>query len=637
MGGLFGTPPTRFGNQNYEDICKAAKANGILWEDPLFPAEGKSLFHSKSAPEQIVWKRPKEICEDPKLLVEGADSGDVTQGQLGNCWFVAASSSLAQQEEIFEKVIPKIQDQEWDKENPDNYCGVFRFRFWRFGAWVEVVIDDRLPTVNGELIYIHSQSKNEFWSALLEKAYAKLSGCYENLDGGNTADALTDFTAGVAQTLELTDPKLQEGEQEKEDLWAELRKAHHRNFLMSCSIKIKSAEEMEAKTEVGLVKGHAYGITGVKDVKLSKHGVLSLFNREKVKLVRLRNPWGEKEWNGPWSDGSDEWKKVSESKRKEMGVTVKDDGEFWMPYDLFLKNFTNLVICRMPNKKYLTLHRTWHEKTLHADWKGPSAGGCVNNKETFLKNPQFLVTIDDDEDDIMLQLTQPDVRADQQQANLTIGFHVMKVEANRKYLLRSVKPKAFTSTFINSRSVFEKQTLKRGRYIVVPSTFGPNEESRFMMRFFCDGGSQFKQIEKSVPSKSSNPLKKYPCAVTSVQVLSASNLEKQDLKGGADPYVYINCEGHKVRSEIKKDSLNPEWDFSAIFYRVNINKPIIVEIWNHNLVKDTFMGQAIFMAQSGGEAKHHVAPLKDRGRKGQDPKQGNVSVVITTKESLEDL
>ena len=66
---------------------------------------------------------------------------------------------------------------------------------------------------------------------------------------------------------------------------------------------MKSAEEMEAKTDVGLVKGHAYGVTAVKTVKLGAAGMLAVFNKEKIHLVRLRNPWGEKEWNGAWSDG----------------------------------------------------------------------------------------------------------------------------------------------------------------------------------------------------------------------------------------------------------------------------------------------------------------------------------------------
>lgn len=632
-----------YANQEFYALKKECQKRNQLFEDPQFLANEESLFCTTALLSNVHWKRPPEICNGPHLFVDGMSAHDLNQGQLGNCWFVAACSCLASRDNLWQTVIPNWKEQEWAVDKPNNYAGIFHFRFWRFGEWADVVIDDRLPTVNGQLVYCHSNSKNEFWSALVEKAYAKLAGCYESLDGGNTADALVDFTGGVSEPVDLTIGNLATVEEQRLQLFDKLFKVHSREGLISCSIRVASAAEMEIRLNSGLVKGHAYAVTDVRKVRLG-HGLLAYFKADKLFMIRMRNPWGQKEWTGPWSDSSEEWKQVSKGERESMGMTVRDDGEFWMSFDDFCKNFTDLVVCRVMNTSFFSFHKTWEEARVKGAWvrhEDPlqnRAGGCINNRDSFLQNPQYVFDVKKDMDEVLMCLQQKDVRYSRQQGRgekLSMGFEVYRVELNRDYRMHTIQEKVASSVYINSKTIFLRQELPQGRYAIIPTTFEPGITGEFLLRIFTDVPAGFRELTLNEPPRTCwSGLCGHPQVVTQVHVVAASGLAAQDGTTGADPYVIIRCGRHKVKSHIHKNTLNPEFNVKAIFYRDDAKSAIHIEIWNSNVFKDQFLGQVTLLADPGDLQPHHTLHLRDKGNRQDNDLPGTININVSSSKEL---
>lgn len=92
-----------------------------LFKDPNFFPSEKVLGH-KSGHRNIIWRRPHEICKDPRFVVDGFSRFDVHQGYLGDCWFLAALATLAENKQCFHKVVPEENSFEV------NYAGIFHFR-----------------------------------------------------------------------------------------------------------------------------------------------------------------------------------------------------------------------------------------------------------------------------------------------------------------------------------------------------------------------------------------------------------------------------------------------------------------------------------------------------------------------------
>lgn len=67
----------------------------------------------------------------------------------------------------------------------------------------------------------------------------RICGCYEALDGGNTADALVDFTGGVSETMDLMEIGFKDDEEKCNKLFERVLKVYNRGGLISCSIRVR--------------------------------------------------------------------------------------------------------------------------------------------------------------------------------------------------------------------------------------------------------------------------------------------------------------------------------------------------------------------------------------------------------------
>ena len=76
---------------------------------------------------------------------------------------------------------------------------------------------------------------NEFWGALLEKAYAKLHSSYKALEGGLTIEAAVDFTGGIPELIDLTSTRLSQ-----ERLFYIMSRADHRGAFMGCALAVST-------------------------------------------------------------------------------------------------------------------------------------------------------------------------------------------------------------------------------------------------------------------------------------------------------------------------------------------------------------------------------------------------------------
>lgn len=220
--------------------------------------------------------------------------------------------------------------------------------------------------------------------------------------------AMESFSNGVCEEISLIcAPK---------NLFQILLQCSKRESMMGCSL---NSDEFvtELGTSQQLVRGHAYSITKVSVIEIETPE-----GSGKIPMIRIRNPWGGRfEWNGPWSDGSPEWKLISDDKKKELGLVFEHDGEFWMTFRDFVRHFDEIEICSFQPKTYAIKDCTkckqkWTVSTFEGHWARKTHEDTVNNfVQTLHMNPQY-----------MLILEHPDELEDKENGKCTVLINLIQ-------------------------------------------------------------------------------------------------------------------------------------------------------------------------------------------------------------------
>ena len=153
---------------------------------PNFSSQQEKLIQIKK--ENIEWKSAKEIFgEEVRIFGESTSMNDIILGPADNSYFVSVISSLANYPNI---IIQLFRTFKLSKDgNPIEICVKIA------GNWTVICLDDKflVNKENNMPIFSYSPTKN-IWGLLLEKAWAKICGGYENIIIGNPKDVFETFT-----------------------------------------------------------------------------------------------------------------------------------------------------------------------------------------------------------------------------------------------------------------------------------------------------------------------------------------------------------------------------------------------------------------------------------------------------------
>ena len=203
----------------------------------------------------------KNVSSDPLFAPGGPSANDIYQGNVGDCWFVAAlASSALHDPSLIEKDITERADGTYDV-----------YFHTSATTTIDEHVDGLLPiNSSGGLEYAKLGQDNSTWVPIMEKALTyfrnrSIPACYSTISGGSGYEAFNDLAGNATEVL----GKVSSASQLFTDV--------------AWSMLLNQATDFCTKGSGGgpLVNDHCYSVVSVR----VSGG---------VDQIEVRNPWG---WN----------------------------------------------------------------------------------------------------------------------------------------------------------------------------------------------------------------------------------------------------------------------------------------------------------------------------------------------------
>lgn len=316
----------------------ASTPDALAYETNVGPVPPVRPLH----PPRLI-KRDRKTTEykpaGGKLFVNGVKPSDIGQGKVGDCYFLAAASAVAQHHpDIIRSAFTHHPDGTLSvklyNRTPSNNGNAVHLEP------TSVHIDRTIPVAkdSGKPIYVRSNNnrsnKTEQWPMLMEKAFAKQNKGYGPIEGGFPAHSLEVITGKPSTYLKL-DPHntdhlftaiknaSTEGRPMVTGTWGPGQMQNqYKNTTPEVRRELKQMKGGPFAKGSGLVALHAYTVLGVSQTGDDK-------------FVHIRNPWGS------YGAGKNGFNRGP--------IQAEGNGTFKVPIKMFATLFQNVGVGGVSN------------------------------------------------------------------------------------------------------------------------------------------------------------------------------------------------------------------------------------------------------------------------------------------------